>query len=348
MKIKTILLLLFAIVTVIVNAQNIGINSTGATPDPSASLDIDASPNNNTGLLIPRIPLLATNIATPVTSPAIILLVYNTATVGSGTAAVLPGYYYWSGTQWVTLGGNDWHTNGNIGTAAGTNFLGTTDAVDFVVKTNNTERMRVLSTGNVGIGTLAPASSLHIVATATNTGFQLQDGTEGLNKILTSDAAGKASWQIPIISNIVLGVIPATSFTAAAIAGNNDFYSGVSYSLTAGVWEIEYQNWGEIYTLPNSGFFYTQLSTSNSVIISPTSFSLNKTCLTMPYFNGATIVPETTRIINGKWMITVPVGGQVIFVWNGVNTSTITTVAFMNMLTGAIDPYSFSWAKKII
>jgi Chaperone of endosialidase len=50
-----------------------------------------------------------------------------------------------------------WGLSGNAGTSATTNFLGTTDAVDFLFRTNNTERMRILSGGNVGIGTNAPA-----------------------------------------------------------------------------------------------------------------------------------------------------------------------------------------------
>ncbi len=55
---------------------------------------------------------------------------------------------------------NAWVLTGNAGTNASTNFIGTTDAVDWVVKTNNVERMRVLSGGNVGIGTNTPAIKL--------------------------------------------------------------------------------------------------------------------------------------------------------------------------------------------
>jgi len=41
---------------------------------------------------------------------------------------------------------NDWHTTGNAGTTAGTNFLGTTDAQDLVFKTNNVENFRIYET----------------------------------------------------------------------------------------------------------------------------------------------------------------------------------------------------------
>ncbi|MBW6481695.1 MAG: hypothetical protein K0B10_01415 [Vicingaceae bacterium] len=38
------------------SAQNIGINSTGTAPDPSALLDVNAAPTNNKGLLLPAFP----------------------------------------------------------------------------------------------------------------------------------------------------------------------------------------------------------------------------------------------------------------------------------------------------
>lgn len=56
-----------------------------------------------------------------------------------------------------------WTLLGNAGTVAnGTNFIGTTDAVDFIVKTNNLERMRVLAGGNVGIGANNPTEKLEV------------------------------------------------------------------------------------------------------------------------------------------------------------------------------------------
>jgi hypothetical protein len=55
---------------------------------------------------------------------------------------------------------NAWTTLGNAGTTVGTNFLGTTDNQSLAFRTNNAERMRILSTGNVGINTTTPTMML--------------------------------------------------------------------------------------------------------------------------------------------------------------------------------------------
>src|ERR1700744_1711442 len=105
-------------------AQNVGINGTGANPNAGSILDLNTGNNfsspNGKGLLPPNVSLTGVTDAVTVTSPATSLLVYNTATANTGTLSVTPGYYYWDGTKWVALGGSDWHTLGNLGTTAGT------------------------------------------------------------------------------------------------------------------------------------------------------------------------------------------------------------------------------------
>lgn len=117
--------------------------------------------SSNRGLLIPRVALTSTLVQAPV-GPAPIatgVLVYNTSTNGAGATAVLPGFYYWSGTEWISLRSNTgtpnldyWSLFGNSGTTPGTNFLGTTDARDLQIKTNNQLRVTTKSTGEVIIG----------------------------------------------------------------------------------------------------------------------------------------------------------------------------------------------------
>jgi hypothetical protein len=61
-----------------------------------------------------------------------------------------------------------WNTKGNAGTIPSTNFIGTTDNQGFVVRTNNTERMRFEAGGNVGIGTTTPDTKLHVIGDENN------------------------------------------------------------------------------------------------------------------------------------------------------------------------------------
>ena len=65
-------------------------------------LDIKSS---NKGLLVPRVALVSETDASTIPSPAVSLMVYNTAVSGSGANAVIPGYYYWTGSRWSRLSG---------------------------------------------------------------------------------------------------------------------------------------------------------------------------------------------------------------------------------------------------
>jgi hypothetical protein len=66
---------------------------------------------------------------------------------------------------------------------------------------------------NVGIGTISPASKLDIAGK-----IKITDGTEGLGKVLTSDAAGLASW-----------ATPSGGLANGALAGNTPYWNGTSW-----------------------------------------------------------------------------------------------------------------------
>lgn len=154
---RQIILFTLLFLRLTLNAQNIGINDNGATPNVNAILDVDVTTNDK-GILIPR---LTTAQRTAIAGLGVgdeALTVYDTTT---------DSYWLWDGTQWIefTMSGKAWELAGNTGTTAGTDFIGTTDAVDWVVKTNNTEQLRVLSGGNVGIGTTSPAVHLEVAGT---------------------------------------------------------------------------------------------------------------------------------------------------------------------------------------
>lgn len=95
----------------------------------------------------------------------------NTRIVGANTAGTL--VIVASGTNGQVLtqtaGGPIWQTPtlnwallGNAGTSVATDFLGTTDNQDLAIRTNNTEKIRVQSGGNVGIGLNGPVARLHV------------------------------------------------------------------------------------------------------------------------------------------------------------------------------------------
>ncbi len=121
---KTLIYLLAFFCISIVNAQ-VAINTTGANPDASAGLDVSFT---DKGALIPRVSLTQTTSSSPITSPAISLLVYNTATVND----VTPGYYYWTGSAWSRFAtgtisvANLTFNNSGTGAASGTTYNGTT------------------------------------------------------------------------------------------------------------------------------------------------------------------------------------------------------------------------------
>src|SRR5688572_26289804 len=128
-------------------AQSVGINNDGLAPDASAMLHVR---HPNKGLLAPRVALTGTGDISTIPSAATSLLVFNTATNGAGATTVTPGYYYWSGTEWLrisTASGSglttSWLLTGNAGTVEGTNFIGTTDNIPFNVRVNNQKAGRI-------------------------------------------------------------------------------------------------------------------------------------------------------------------------------------------------------------
>ncbi|MCW5520245.1 hypothetical protein J1N09_10375 [Aureitalea sp. L0-47] len=170
--------------TLFVDGANDNIGLGTGTPNNSAQLEMTDS---DRGILINRVALSSRNNASPVTSPANGLLIYNTASANSGDNEVLPGFYYWNGSAWIAMGGTggrDWSLEGNAGTDPNTYFIGTTDATDFIIRTDNTERARVLNNGAVGIGSLPYA----------NVGLRVNVPTFPFGLVAETNGAGASVW----------------------------------------------------------------------------------------------------------------------------------------------------------
>jgi hypothetical protein len=74
-----------------------------------------------------------------------------------------------------------------------------------------------LSTGSVGIGVKTPTAKLDIAGTV-----KIADGTQGAGKVLTSDAAGLASWQTAAGGNTLSWVHGGNAFNMTGTLGTTD------------------------------------------------------------------------------------------------------------------------------
>jgi hypothetical protein len=104
------LLLLIAITvfsSALLTAQQVIVTDDASYTTPASGSVLDVK-STSKGFMPPRVALTASNAASPLTSPATGLLVYNTATTTLGTVYdVKPGYYYNAGTDaapnWVQV-----------------------------------------------------------------------------------------------------------------------------------------------------------------------------------------------------------------------------------------------------
>lgn len=95
----------------------------------------------------------------------------------------------------------NWEMSGNYGTNPGTHFIGTKDNTDFVFRTNNIERLRLKSSGNIGIGTINPTEKL----TVSGSGIFTENLTIGKSVIIRDslkiDSLGGPGFNFDSLSN---------------------------------------------------------------------------------------------------------------------------------------------------
>lgn len=168
---------------------------------------------------------------------------------------------YLSQTDWTTFNNkantaNTWSTAGNAATVAGTNFIGTTDAVDLSVRTSNIDRMVVTSAGNVGIGTTAPTNKLNVSATANPLSLL------GVQTGATSDS-------VLTITNGVVRKLASSSYVTTNGSGSS--INMIKTSVT----NTDVATWSQG-TLKKVLYTVTGAAVGNTVIVNPRSaFSSN-------------------------------------------------------------------------
>lgn len=210
------------------------------TSTPSSTLDVVAANPTGTsinvdGLLIPRI---TRERAQSMTGASTSTLVYiNEVITGTAFGTTLnvtsTGFYFFNGTLWekLTTGlNNNWTLTGNSGTTAGTNYIGTTDNVDFRIKTGSTDRWNISNTNN---GQLQSYS----LGTATNPAYSFKSGTNSgifspLTNILGFSTSGLERMRILADGRAVINNNTPLTIDQFSVYSDLNAVSGYSTSIT--------------------------------------------------------------------------------------------------------------------
>ena len=152
--------------------NNVGIGT--PTPSPGAILDLTST---SQGFLAPR-----TKVAL-VVAPVPGMIIFDTDS---------QCYCMYNGTGWHNMCApkGDWLILGNSGTNSAVNFAGTTDAQDFVLKSNNTEVIRATTSGAVGIQTPVPDPTSILDITSTTRGVLFPALTTAQENAIATPAVG--------------------------------------------------------------------------------------------------------------------------------------------------------------
>lgn len=160
---KIVTLCAMVALTTAVHAQT-KIGDDPATPrDSSAMLEVSSTATPFRGFLMPR---LTTTQRDAIAGPAKGLMIFNITSNQAEINIGTPAAPVW--TVPTVPPPNAWLLAGNAGTDPALNFLGTTDNLPLVLRTNNLERLRLAENGFLGMGITTPGTRIHIRGTNGN------------------------------------------------------------------------------------------------------------------------------------------------------------------------------------
>lgn len=94
----------------------------------------------------------------------------------------------------------------------------------------------ITDAGQIGVGTSSPSTKLHINSTL-SPALRIVDGTQGANKVLTSDINGNASWTASAATKpTVSGILPALS---PNVVNDTWVYLNAYITLPPGNWLVQ-------------------------------------------------------------------------------------------------------------
>ena len=133
----------------------------------------------------------------------------NQSMVAFGAGGVQKGYMFMDGSSIV------------FGSDAGSMTFTVTSPEPMTFNTNNTERLRITSAGNVGIGTASPTATLHVDGTVAGTAIASQVEAEAgtaTNKLMTPERTKQA---IDALGGgtVLLGTVNTTSGSVQTLSG---------------------------------------------------------------------------------------------------------------------------------
>ncbi len=168
-----------------VPAQNVGISNDGSVPHPSAMLDVKS---DSKGMLIPR---MATSKRTGITSPAEGLMVYDTDT---------KSFWYVKSGAWTEIGGLKLPYNETVATSGNAMLLTNGHISGNAVVGQAFGGAGISGYSQTGAGGVFSSQSGPGIRTIDsgaeiNGKVKIADGTQGADRVLTSDAAGVATWK---------------------------------------------------------------------------------------------------------------------------------------------------------
>ena len=235
---KCCILLSVSLFFMIVSYAQVGIGT--LSPEGGSILDISAT---DKGILVPRVNISDLTTIDPVTggSPSG-LLVYNTNTTTG------EGFHYWDSSDWIPLiattsgTDDDWRLSGNTGTTPGTgagqDYIGTGDAQDVILATNDIERVRILDDGRVSVNDATPFGTDLFTSNSTTSGeFAINGFSVGTGTGVYGQNTGSGIAISGINSSTGRAVSGVNFSTGVGVYGESFFGTGFSvFGLDGPIW----------------------------------------------------------------------------------------------------------------